>query len=162
MGDILEFPEVPDRWPSSRPGLRKPNGPWRAIDLKGKPPEGHQSPSYGPRGKVLIATEQVWIEGHTQRVYVVVELINIRDTFYPHDVIFASYKDMSKRRRLAETTFRLSMKIWDVFEVERKPLVESVCVGAKHDPTSPWKGVPQASVYALNFFGLDNEGYRID
>jgi hypothetical protein len=162
MGKVLQFPPIPDRFPSNRPGLRKSNGPWRAVDLKGRPPKGHQSPKYTPLGKVEIALKQVWVEGHTQDLYVVVKLIRMRKSFYPHDIVFVPYGRRRYERRLAEATFRLTMTVWDKFEAERKKLNEKVCRLAETDPGSPWQGDPDAGEYALNFFGLDSDGYRID
>ncbi|MFZ1987633.1 MAG: hypothetical protein WAV21_01195 [Minisyncoccia bacterium] len=162
MGNLLQFPELPNRYPSNRPGLRKRGEFWRAIDLKGKPPKGHLPPSYGPRGRVQIAINQVWVEGHTQKLYMVLGLVKIRDTFYPHNVVFAAYKREHLQRQLAETTFRLTMKIWDVFESERKVLANKVGLVAEQDPEFPWKGDSVVGARALNFFGLDSDGYRID
>lgn len=161
MGDVIPFID-PKEWPCNRPGLRKSDGPWRTIDLKGRRPVGHRPPTYGPRGGVLLAIDQVWVEYHSQELYVIKDLVYTRGTYYSYDVVLAAYKQERVQRVLAEGTLRYTMQIWDQFEADRKERVEELCELAENDPESPWRGTGTAGASALSFFGLDGDGYRID
>lgn len=161
MGEVIPFPDQ-SRWPSDRPGLRKPNGPWRTIDLKGRRPSGHPAPEYGPRGRVKLAIGQVWVECHSQELYVVKDLVDARCSLYSYDVVLIAYKRERIQRVLAEATIRCTMQVWDRFESERRKRVSELCELAEYDPESPWRGTKTAGSRALAFFGMDEDGYRID
>lgn len=152
MTNITRFKQPSGNWGPGRPGLRTQHAPWRAIDLRGEPPENHPLVLYGKRGKALIAIGQVWVELHTQHLYRVVKLIEARETFYPYDVVFSAYKDDSSIRFLAEATFRLTMRVWDIFERERSETIRKLNQAAEAEQSSLGAG----------FFGLDQYGYRID
>lgn len=162
MGEVIAFPDF-SRWPSDRPGLRKRNAPWRAIDLKGRRPSGHPPAlAYGPHGRVKLALDQTWVECHTQQLYVIKDLIYTRTTLYSYDVTLVAYKQERVQRVLAEATLRCTMKVWDQFESQRRKGVSELRELAETDSGSPWKGTPTAGSFALSFFGLDEDGYRID
>lgn len=151
MADILPFPVV-DRFPKDRPGLRKRGQPWRAIDLHDKPPQGHESPTYGPKGKVELARRQVWVEHHTQELWAIADIAIVRESFYKHDVILVPYRSRSCAMwSLAEATFRGSFQIWDEFEKGRKLLIGKLVRTSNADPER-----------VRSFFGFDVDGYRIN
>lgn len=153
MGNVVRFPKEHTR-------LRK-KPYWRVIDLLGKAPDRHVPPQYGPRGRVLMARGQVWVEGHSQRLWVVKSMTlnkKRKGSLYPHDVVLVAYRGREERK-LAETGVRMSMSVWEVYLVERARLMKKLAHASEHDPQSPFKGRPKA---ARDFFGLDSEGNRID
>lgn len=148
------------RFPKERTRLRK-KPYWRVVDLLGQPPRGHVSPKYGPRGRVLLAPRQVWVEGYNQRLWVIKSMTlnkKRKGKLYPHDVVLRAYRGREERK-LAETGVRITMSVWEVYVIEIKETMEKFAYLSEHDPSSPFKGRPKA---AQNFFGLDAEGNRID
>lgn len=148
------------RFPKERTRLRK-KPYWRVVDLLGQAPQGHVRATYGPRGRVIMAPGQVWVEGHNQRLWVIRSMsINKKrkGSLYPSDVVLRAYRGREERM-LAETSVRLGMQVWEVYLQARKDLMAKLVYASEHDPSSPFKGQPQA---ALRFFGLDSEGNRID
>lgn len=153
MGEVLRIPKERTRL------RRKPY--WRVVDLLGQPPKGHKAPTYGPRGRVLMAPGQVWVEGHNQRLWVIKSMTlnkKRKGSLYPNDVVLRAYRGR-QLRALAETGVRMGMQVWEVYLVSRKELMEKLAYLSERDPGSPFKGRPQA---ALNFFGFDVQGNRID
>jgi hypothetical protein len=148
MGDVVElFP-------------RKPGEPWTYGQLNGGRPLGHPDLKRGPRGKVLLDENQVWVELHNQRLWVVAEKWKVRDTFYPHNLFLLSYRG-SEVRVLAESGLRATMRVWDEWAEFSRECMEKFDYCAQHDPGSPWCGQPNAVELARNHFGLDAKGNRI-
>mgnify|MGYP001563048430 CR=1 FL=1 len=152
-GEVVQFPKQHTR-------LRK-KPYWRLVDLLGKEPNGHVRPTYGKLGRVIMAPGQVWVEIHNQQLWVITELTKNpkrEGNFYPHDVVLVEYGG-GKKRVLAETGVRGSMMVWEVYLPWSKETTEQFLRASQHDPSSPFRGQPKA---ALDFFGLDIEGNRID
>jgi hypothetical protein len=161
MGEV-----VPLRKPKAAPKhkWRKKKGePWRLPHLRGKRPRGHPKVKYGPKGKVLIATGQVWVALHSQELMVVTQLIAARKTFYPYDVVFARYRSKSIYSDcIGEANFRASYKVWEDYLVFNKETMTKLAHLSRFDPESPWRGHKDAEESALKFFGLDADGNRTD
>jgi hypothetical protein len=88
------------------------------VDLLGRKPGGHPAPIYGPRGRVLMARGQVWVEEHTQRLWVIRAITKRKGRACSHDVVLVAYKG-KETRMLAEATVRLRMSVWDAFAARR-------------------------------------------
>ncbi|MBP7770522.1 MAG: hypothetical protein KA066_01265 [Candidatus Pacebacteria bacterium] len=156
MGVVIPFPKSHTRLRS------KPY--WRVVDLRGKKPSGHVAPMYGPRGRVLMARGQVWVERHNQRLWVIGFIAKNpkrKDSLYPNDVTLIAYRG-SEERTLAETSVRLQMDVWEVHLTEHKALMEKLDRLSRDDPGSPWHGRSDATQRARNFFSFDAQGNRID
>jgi hypothetical protein len=148
MGDVIElFPRPKD-------------APWIYGDLRGQTPIGHTGAKLSPRGKVLLAEEQVWVEIHNDRLWVLVEKWEVRKTFYPHNVLLFAYRG-SEVRMLAETGLRSTMRVWDEWAAFKQECMTKFDYCAQNDPASPWRGRPNAVELARNHFGLDAKGNRI-
>lgn len=120
MGDVVPFPR-------KRTRLRKKPF-WRVVDLLGKRPRGHISPAYGPRGRVIMAPGQVWVEGHNQRLWVIRKMTSNKKrkgSLYPHDIVLCAYRG-KEMRCLAETGVRLNMRIWEVHSKEMKETMDKL------------------------------------
>ena len=148
MGEVVNFPR-------ERTCLgKKPY--WRIVDLLGKKPRGHTPPSYGPRGRVLMAKGQVWVEGHNQRLWVVSKMVRRRQrkgSLYPHDVTLAAYRG-AETRTMCEASVRLNMSVWDIHAADQARLMrrlENAAARGSHP-----------SCVVRSFFGFDREGNRID
>ncbi len=139
---------------------RKVSDPWKYHHLHGQRPLGHPPVTHGPRGKVLLAENQVWVEIHNQRLWVVDEIWVARNTFYPHDVSLLAFRG-SEVRKLAETGLRATMRVWDEWAEFKRECMVKFDYCAQHDPSSPWCGQPNAADRAQTFFGLDAKGNRI-
>ncbi len=148
MGEVVElFP-------------RAKGAPWRYGDLKGQTPLGHAGVKHGPRGKVLLIEDQVWVELHNERLWVVAEKWVARETFYPHNVLLLAYRG-SEVRMMAETSLRSTMRVWDEWANFKQELMTKFDYCAMNDPNSPWRGRPDALTLARKHFGLDAKGNRI-
>ncbi|HEY6019029.1 MAG TPA: hypothetical protein VIY48_03790, partial [Candidatus Paceibacterota bacterium] len=148
MGDVVElFP-------------RKQGAPWTYADLQGQTPLRNAGVKHGPRGKVELVEDQVWVEMVSpNRLWVIAEKWVVRKTFYPHNVFLLAYRG-KELRQLPETLLRSTMRVWDEwheFKCGYKARFEC-CI--KNDPNSPWLGNPQALEFAQRF-GLDAQGNRI-
>ncbi|MDE2071401.1 MAG: hypothetical protein KGI70_01545 [Patescibacteria group bacterium] len=128
-------------------------------DLKGKRPKGHPKVKRGKRGKVILQVGQVWVEGHTQRLWVLTDMAVARKSFYKHDVIMSAYKS-SGFQIFSEATLRMTMTIWDDWGAEQKALMKKLTYMSENDPESPWRGHIDAGKLARVFFGLDSKGNR--
>jgi len=156
MGVVIPFP-------LERIRIRR-TAYWRIIDLLGKKPRGHVAPKYGPRGRVLMARGQVWVELHNQRLWVIGFIAknpSRKGSLYPNDITLIAYRG-SEERTLAETTVRQTMRVWEVHLKEHKETMEKLDRLSQSDPTSPWQGRRDATQRARNFFSFDAQGNRID
>ncbi len=143
---------------------KKAAGPWRFADLQGRRPRGHSKIKYGPRGRVLMALDQVWVDGATQELWVVHDLVPVKHrkgSLYPNDVLLIAYRG-TRFWKLAETTVRLTMRVWDQEAPAREELMQKLNYMSRHDPQSPWYGQKDAKRKAQKFFGLDARGNRND
>lgn len=143
MGDVIRFPYERTRL------KKKPY--WRVVDLLGKKPRGHAAPAYSPRGRVLMAPGQVWVERHNQRLWVIGKIAKNKRRIgnaCPHDITLIAYRG-KEARKLAESTVRQTMSVWDVHVVDQIRLMKKSGYAAAH-------GVIRS------LFGLDAEGNRID
>jgi hypothetical protein len=148
MGDVVElFP-------------RKQGVPWTYADLKGQTPLRHAGVKFGPRGKVELVEDQVWVEIHNERLWVVAEKWVARKTFYPHNVLLVAYRG-NEVRMLAESGLRNTMRVWDEWAKFKHDCMVKFNYCAQNDPSSPWRGDPSAQALAQRFFGLDSQGNRI-
>ncbi len=131
------------------------------LDTKGgKKPKGHPPLERGPRGKVLLAVNQVWVELHTGMLWVVRSIEKTRKhPSYPHDVGFTPYHKGHYQRILAEMTFRQTMQVWEDAIQFRIDLGVKVNYAARQDPKSPFRG-RGAAESARAFFGIDEHGNR--
>jgi len=121
-------------------------------------------PIYGPRGRVIMVRGQVWVEIHTQQLWVVRRMTKNKKragSMYPHDVELVAYRG-SEERTLAETTVRMCMRVWEDYLVFNKETMEKLDRLSHSDPTSPWQGRHDATRQARNFFSFDAKGNRID
>jgi len=82
-------------------------------------PVGHPLLKRGPRGKALLDRNQVWVEGHTNKLWVV---MNYEDGLqygtYTHRVWLRPYDARERRgekrsRELSELTLRSIMRVWE-------------------------------------------------
>jgi hypothetical protein len=169
MGTIVKFPKkriVGSRLhPKARP--RKKGQPWRFVDLQGERPRGHPKKiDHGPRGQVIAAVGQVWVMGHNQELWTIVEIktCRYRGKLYPGRFLLQPY--LSRRPfppwDIGEQTFRGNLTIWDNFGAEMRALIEKLNRASQRDPQSLWRGNSAGGAGARAFFGLDADGSRID
>jgi len=157
MGQVYAFPATKEMH-ERRERLKIK---WRFKDLQGGRPQGHPAHiERGPKGRIILAVGQVWVEGHTQNLVVIRELWVARNTFYPHDVVFAPYLNKCEAHCLAETTFRMTHEIWDTWGDSQKHLMEKLERMSATDPQSPFRNFPDPGASAEAFFGLDRNGNR--
>lgn len=170
MTKIVQYPKeriVGSRlYPKPRP--RKRGRPWKFADLQGKRPRGHPKKiKHGPRGKVLQAVGQVWVMGHNQELWTVVQIIEAHwyhKVLYPARFLLQPY--LSRRTfppwNIGEQTFRQNLTIWDDFAAEMSELMEHLNRAIQHDPQSPWQGRDDGGAAGRAFFGFDADGNQID
>lgn len=128
--------------------------PGTLTKLRGRRPLGHPEVKRGPRGRVLLAPKQVWVEG-TGTLWVLESLRPVRDGFYPYNVTLVRYDGAPGARILAEHTFRSYMEVWEDAVQSRKHLASKLKDGDPH----PF-GSNEA---AAKFFGIDPDtGNRVD
>jgi hypothetical protein len=149
MGDVIPFDYFSTQWPEDRAGLRKPDEAWRAIDLRGRRPAGHPGTADTSQGKVRLATSQVWVEYHTQRLFVITQLYFTQGPLYSYDVVFEEYGRGGPSEIYPDTVFRSQMQIWDEFDAERTATMV------------PWLRVVNES-HEFSYSIYDEDGYRID
>lgn len=143
MGDVIRFPYERTRQ------RKKPY--WRIADLLGKKPRGHAAPACSPRGRVLMAPGQVWVEACNQRLWVIGKITKNKRRIgnaCPHDVTLVAYRGR-KTRKLAESTVRQTMSVWDIHVAGQARLMRRSVYAAAH-------GVVRS------LFSFDAEGNRID
>jgi len=146
MGDVIPFPKSKQK-PTRHIRLVKAGVHWRMGDLRGSSPLRHPVVLRGKRGRVILGRGQVWVERHTDHLWVLKKIVRVREAFYPHDVVLFRYESKSiEMREIAESTMRMCFEVWDDVAASRKVIMGKLAsVGA-----SP------------SFFGLDNNGNRID
>ena len=149
MGDVIPINYLSSRWPNDRPGLRKDDEAWRAIDLRGRRPDGHHGAFYAPNGKVSLAVGQVWVEYNSQRLYVIKQLDYTQSALYSYDVVFQEYGRGGQPEIYPDVVFRSQMQIWDEFDAERSASEVS------------WVRVVNESS-EIGYSVYDEDGYRID
>ncbi|MEM9336845.1 MAG: hypothetical protein AAGA35_03255 [Patescibacteria group bacterium] len=118
----------------------------------------------GQRGRALIRLGQVWVEDHTQHLFVIVQAkINEeqRRNLYNLDVVAQSYCGRYHRIN-SEAVFRQGFTIWDDAITEMIEAVRQLDMCANTDGGSPWQGRRDAAEQSSNFFGFDTYGFRID
>lgn len=151
--------------PKNTERKKKPGESWKVGDLEGKRPEGHPPIRRGPRGGLILAEGQVWVEVHTRRL-VVLERFEVRRSSgtYRHQVWIRPYKTRADYflKELAEASFRGSFQVWDDFVEAMPRLMEEFIRAAATDPESPFRGMQDPAAAARKFFGLDEKGNRID
>lgn len=130
--------------------------PSTLTKLRGRRPLGHPEVKYGPRGRVLLAPQQVWVEGHTGVLWIIESLRHMREGFYPFNVTLVRYDGTSKGARiLSEHTMRSYMEVWEDAVQSRKRIAEKLKDGSPH-PFGSNKAAAQ-------FFGIDPDtGNRVD
>lgn len=161
MGIVIPFKKAA---PFGRPVKRGSN--WHLfLGPEGQHPRGHPPVSRGPRGKVLLAINQVWVESYSDMLWVVRGFKRIRNRryqSYQYDVELAPYYRGRQKKIIAESTFRGRMKVWEDAIQFRIDLCARVDYSAKNDPESPFRGRDNAVEAARKFFGVDRYGNRID
>lgn len=135
------------------------NGAWILwMGTEGRKPKGHPPLTFGPRGGVRLAVNQVWVESHGSRLWVIRSIRKgSSHPSYPHLVELIPYYRGQYVQVLAEMTFRQTMKVWEAAIQFRSELDGKLHHAAKFDPQSPFSGVESARVY----FGLDRFGNRV-
>ena len=167
MGVVIQFPR-PYRGPKVREHKQrrvakqfKPKQ-WCFADLNGKRPQGHPEVKFGPRGKVELAKGQVWVETHTQQLFVVTQIVVARKNFYRLDVMAQGYRQgPGTCYPYSEANFRSQFEVWDSFGQSRKELMKKLAHVAEHDPTSPYYGDNERARLAYQDFGFDKDGNRV-
>ena len=149
MGEVIPLDYFSRRWPDDRPGLREPYGPWRAIDLRGRRPDGHPGAPYGPNGRVILVVGQVWVECDSQRLYVIKQLDFTNSSLYSYDVAFEEYGRGGQIEIYPDEVFRSQMQVWDEFDSLRS---------ASKVPRV--RVVNESSEIGCSIY--DGDGYRID
>jgi hypothetical protein len=85
---------------------------WTLDELQGKRPRGHPRLDFGPRGGVLIAPRQVWVEIGSDELWVIEKISRRRDG--KKLVYLKHYLTRNEDpRRLTEATLRGAMLIYD-------------------------------------------------
>ena len=84
---------------------------WKLDELAGRKPRGPPQLKFGPRGKVLLAKKQVWVELDSDELWVISSL-RVRDDG-KHIVYLKHYLLNEESRRITETTLRSSMMVYE-------------------------------------------------
>jgi hypothetical protein len=166
MGDIITFPKsriVGSKF-SSRAPRRKRDQPWRLVHLGGRSPHGHPPLKRGPRGKVLLAKRQVWVMLHNDELWTVFHIEDSRHSgTFPHHVWLRRYRSRGICFiELAEQSLRAGMRVWEDAVEFKKELMVKVKHASETDPTSIFRGLGDGGAAAPRFFGLDDDGNKID
>jgi len=162
MGNVVPFKTQVAR-PVEVTGMPiRQRGVWILwVGTEGRKPRGHPPLTFGPRGGVLLAVNQVWVEDHGSMLWVLRSFKKGgRHPSYPHIVELVPYYQGRYARILAEMTFRQTMKVWEVAIQFRSELDGPLHHSAKFDPQSPFRG-EHAVESARKFFGLDRFGNRV-
>jgi hypothetical protein len=165
MGEVIPFRkrEVP-----KQPRPKPSNGKyWRVVDFKDGPPREHPLVKRGPRGRPLVAKNQIWVSGGTGELFIVTRVEpNVCPGFYHCVVYYKSYR--GKRGEefdncSAELSFRQNFQVWEDHLISHAQPWEKFGRLSVEDPTSPYYDQGERGKEAArNFFELDENGYRID
>lgn len=120
--------------------------PYRLGDLAGARPHGHPKViPRGPRGGVWLATGQVWVELHGERLWVIRHLEPQASGRYR--VHLSLYQREELIHDLSSLTLKQTMKIWDEAAVFFRATVEHMAAFVKRQGGDPAK--------AAQYFGVD-------
>lgn len=130
----------------------------------GQRPRGHPPLARGPRGKALLAVNQVWVQHPDYTLWVIrdIKKDGTSHPSYPHRVVLAAYYRGRYLRELSEATLRQSMSVWEDEIESRKELILKLHRAAHFDPESPWRGQETATQSACSFFDIDEYGNRVE
>ena len=135
---------------------------WVGPEL-GQRPRGHPPLVRGPRGKALLAVNQVWVRHSDSMLWVIREIKKGgAHPAYPNRVVVAPYYRSQYLHELAEATLRLTMSIWEDEIRSRRESIIQLRRAARLDPGSPWRGSRTAAQSAYLFFDIDEYGNRAD
>ncbi len=128
--------------------------PRRLGDLQGKRPQGHPELRRSPRGKISLDLGQVWVELHTQDLYVIRGL-SLRSDGKKHNVSLSRYGRNEPERSLSETSLRQTMRVWEDAVELFAQCMKKVCKAIEDGEGKPF-GMTNVDD-AAEFFGVGSK-----